>query len=188
MSKMQYTENCSLCFTAEEQLMNQNTILIMIVVGLAVVIFLIVLYCFQQRNRSPSHSRGRSGMSFSLPASITYVCICHLLFLCNWNNYVMKISQWYKKNLQKSLFYSIISCRILMILLNCDRSLKTTIFSWALNADCNCWQVFFNNSSMHQLAPTSITDIIPQDLIKKSHNKQGNIAWEHAWSILYKPP
>lgn len=44
----------------EEQLMNQNTILIMIVVGLAVVIFLIVLYCFQQRNRSPTHSRGRS--------------------------------------------------------------------------------------------------------------------------------
>ncbi|XP_062608916.1 uncharacterized protein LOC134270676 isoform X2 [Saccostrea cucullata] len=44
----------------EEQLMNQNTILIMIVVGLAVVIFLIVLYCFQQRNRSPSHVRGRS--------------------------------------------------------------------------------------------------------------------------------
>ncbi|OWF42038.1 uncharacterized protein LOC110461658 [Mizuhopecten yessoensis] len=42
----------------EEQLMNQNTILIMIVVGLAVVIFLIVLYCFQQRqregNRRPS--------------------------------------------------------------------------------------------------------------------------------------
>nr|XP_022342150.1 uncharacterized protein LOC111135951 [Crassostrea virginica] len=44
----------------EEQLMNQNTILIMIVVGLAVVIFLIVLYCFQQRNRSPTHTRGRS--------------------------------------------------------------------------------------------------------------------------------
>ncbi|KAK3576387.1 hypothetical protein CHS0354_018934 [Potamilus streckersoni] len=35
----------------EEELMNQNTILIMIVVGLAVIIFLIILYCFQQRKR-----------------------------------------------------------------------------------------------------------------------------------------
>ncbi|XP_052818738.1 uncharacterized protein LOC128244728 [Mya arenaria] len=33
----------------EEQLMNQNTILIMIIVGLAIVIFLVILYCFQQR-------------------------------------------------------------------------------------------------------------------------------------------
>ncbi|KAL3860400.1 hypothetical protein ACJMK2_010525 [Sinanodonta woodiana] len=35
----------------EEELMNQNTILIMIVVGLAIIIFLIILYCFQQRKR-----------------------------------------------------------------------------------------------------------------------------------------
>ena len=57
-----YTAYCfGSLLTAEEQLMNQNTILIMIVVGLAVVIFLIVLYCFQQRNRSPTHTRGRSG-------------------------------------------------------------------------------------------------------------------------------
>ncbi|XP_060074540.1 uncharacterized protein LOC132554250 [Ylistrum balloti] len=42
----------------EEQLMNQNTILIMIVVGLAVVIFLIVLYCFQQRQREGNRRPG----------------------------------------------------------------------------------------------------------------------------------
>ncbi|XP_069111922.1 uncharacterized protein [Argopecten irradians] len=42
----------------EEQLMNQNTILIMIVVGLAVVIFLIVLYCFQQRQRVGTRRNG----------------------------------------------------------------------------------------------------------------------------------
>lgn len=42
----------------EEQLMNQNTILIMIVVGLAVVIFLIVLYCFQQRQRDGQRRPG----------------------------------------------------------------------------------------------------------------------------------
>ncbi|XP_046565056.1 uncharacterized protein LOC124273791 [Haliotis rubra] len=41
----------------DEQIMNQNTILIMIVVGMAVVIFLIILYCFQQRQRG----NGRSG-------------------------------------------------------------------------------------------------------------------------------
>ncbi|XP_071092397.1 uncharacterized protein [Haliotis cracherodii] len=41
----------------DEQIMNQNTILIMIVVGMAVVIFLIILYCFQQRQRG----NGRTG-------------------------------------------------------------------------------------------------------------------------------
>lgn len=36
---------------AEEQLINQNTILIMIVVGIAVVVFVVILYCLQQRRR-----------------------------------------------------------------------------------------------------------------------------------------
>ncbi|KAK3765774.1 hypothetical protein RRG08_026245 [Elysia crispata] len=38
-------------FCPEDQIMNQNTILIMIVVGISVVIFLTVLYCFQQRSQ-----------------------------------------------------------------------------------------------------------------------------------------
>lgn len=42
----------------EEQLMNQNTILIMIVVGLAVVVFLVILYCFQQRQRRANREYG----------------------------------------------------------------------------------------------------------------------------------
>ena len=43
---------------AEEKLMNQNTILIMIVVGLAVVVFLVILYCFQQRQRRANRELG----------------------------------------------------------------------------------------------------------------------------------
>ena len=47
-------------FSAEEQMMNQNTILIMVVVGLAVVVFLIILYCFQQRQRQHSRTLGKN--------------------------------------------------------------------------------------------------------------------------------
>ena len=50
--------------SAEEQLMNQNTILIMVVVGLAVVVFLVILYCFQQRQRR--HNRGTGFYPYSL--------------------------------------------------------------------------------------------------------------------------
>ncbi|ESO89759.1 hypothetical protein LOTGIDRAFT_234148 [Lottia gigantea] len=41
----------------EEQILNQNTILIMIVIGMAVVIFLIILYCFQQKTRRSGTNR-----------------------------------------------------------------------------------------------------------------------------------
>ena len=47
-------------FTAEEQMMNQNTILIMVVVGLAVVVFLVILYCFQQRQRRNDRTYGKN--------------------------------------------------------------------------------------------------------------------------------
>ncbi|XP_060608211.1 uncharacterized protein LOC132760275 isoform X2 [Ruditapes philippinarum] len=48
----------------EEQLMNQNTILIMIIVGLAVVVFLAILYCFQKRQQQANRQLGGdSGMS-----------------------------------------------------------------------------------------------------------------------------
>lgn len=47
----------------EEQLMNQNTILIMVVVGLAVVVFLVILYCFQQRQRRHNRGEGETGLT-----------------------------------------------------------------------------------------------------------------------------
>ncbi|XP_045192152.1 uncharacterized protein LOC123548712 [Mercenaria mercenaria] len=48
----------------EEQLMNQNTILIMIIVGLAVVVFLAILYCFQKRQQQANRQLGAdSGLS-----------------------------------------------------------------------------------------------------------------------------
>lgn len=48
----------------EEQLMNQNTILIMIIVGLAVVVFLAILYCFQKRQQRANRQLGvDSGLS-----------------------------------------------------------------------------------------------------------------------------
>lgn len=47
--------------------MNQNTILIMIVVGLAVVVFLVILYCFQQRQRRADRRLGNSCSLILIP-------------------------------------------------------------------------------------------------------------------------
>ena len=63
-------------FSAEEQMMNQNTILIMVVVGLAVVVFLIILYCFQQRQRQHNRTLGKNNcrmlVEFTLSIWTTY--------------------------------------------------------------------------------------------------------------------
>ena len=57
--------------------MNQNTILIMIVVGMAVIVFLIILYCFQQRqreaNRAASELEGRKEMFYLTTHSTHFI-------------------------------------------------------------------------------------------------------------------
>ena len=44
-------------FVAEEEMLNQDTILIMIGVGMGVVLFLILLYCLQQHRNANSEQQ-----------------------------------------------------------------------------------------------------------------------------------
>ena len=51
--------SCVFSLTAEEEMMNQDTILIMIGVGMGVVLFLIMLYCLQQRRNADPNQQGQ---------------------------------------------------------------------------------------------------------------------------------
>lgn len=85
---------------AEEKLMNQNTILIMIVVGLAVVVFLVILYCFQQRQRRANRELGIVYNTFLILKNTKYPATKNLEYLAivtlNWKKketHCMTISQ-----------------------------------------------------------------------------------------------
>ena len=52
--------DCCVCLrTAEEEMLNQDTILIMVGVGMGVVLFLVMLYCLQQRRSANTNQQGQ---------------------------------------------------------------------------------------------------------------------------------